>query len=179
MIFKVDKNKDFFELNPSVMSFEKLPKCSSRELKWICLTYDYTTPLRNLPMEQRKEVAAKMVGFRTEGDTGRLDKNARNTITGKLEKVNEAISEFMEIQYDQENELLSAYKEQISQAIELMKKKNKTEKEWGIADKAVKSLPLLLSAKKELEKTLGMREEDDDDSADDTNLSTLDMFHEE
>lgn len=179
MIFKVEKDKDFFELNPEVKSMEKMQLCTSRDLKWICLTFDYQTPLRNIPMDQRKEVAAKMAGFRTEKDTNRLDKNARNVINGKIERINEAVKEFMEIQYDEEQELLIGYKEQISQGIDLMKKKNKSEKEWALSDKVVKSLPTLLSAKKELEKQLGMREERDDSSAENEPLSTLDLLHEQ
>lgn len=179
MIFKVEKGKDFFEINPEVKSLEKMPECTSRDLSWICLTFDYQTPLRNIPMDQRKEVAAKMVGFRVEKDTDRLDKNARNVINGKIPRVNEAVDEFMKIQYDEEQELLIGYKEQISQAIDLMKKKNKSEKEWGLSDKAVKMLPTLLSAKKELEKQLGMREERGDSDSDNEPLSTLDLLHEE
>lgn len=179
MIFKVDKGKDFFEENPEAKAFEFLSQCSSREAKWICLTFDYFTPLRSIPMEQRKDVAAKMSGFLVERETGRLDRNARNVITGKLEKVNLAIKEFLEIQYDDDQEMLLAYKEQIAQALELMKKKNKSEREWGMCDKIVKSLPLLLSAKKELEKTLGLREEKSDAVSENEPLSTLDMFHEE
>lgn len=179
MIFKADKNKDFFEQNPEAKALEFLSACSSREAKWICLTYDYHTPLRNIPLEQRKDVAAKMAGFLIERETGRLDKNARNVITGKIEKVNLAMKEFMEIQYDEEQDMLLAYKEQISQAIELMKKKNKNEKEWSLSDKVVKSLPVLLLAKKELEKSLGLREEKSDSVSENQPLSTLDMFHED
>lgn len=178
MVFKVEKDKDFFESNPTVAAFEWFPKCSSREAKWICLVFDYKTPLRNIPMDQRKEVAAKMSGFLMEKDTGRPDKNARNVIAGKIEKVNKAIEELMEIQYDEEQEMLIAYKEQISQALELLKKKDKSEKEWGICDKLNKTLPNLLAVKRELETTLGFREEGGP-SNDNEPLSTLDLLHEE
>lgn len=178
MVFKVERDKDFFQSNPSASAFEWFPKCSSREAKWVCLVFDYSTPLRNMPMEQRKEVAAKMAGFLIEKETGRLDKNARNVITGRVEKVNKAVEELMEIQYDEEQEMLIAYKEQISQALEILKKKNKSEKEWGICDKLNKSLPGLMKAKQELENTLGFRE-DRSAGLDSEPLSTLDLLHEE
>lgn len=178
MIFKTDKDKNFFEMNPEALSLEFMPKCSSREAKWICLTYDYTTPLRNIPIEDRKEAAAKLAGFIMEHDTGRPDKNARNTISGKVEKVVEATKEFMTLQHDEEQELLKAYTEQLSQSIDMMMKKDKSEKEWGICDKINKNIPNLLAAKKELEVKLGMREEKESDY-DNEPLSALDIYHEE
>jgi hypothetical protein len=178
MIFKIESTKDVFESNPSLKAFEKMSVCSSRELKWIFLTYDYETPLRNIPIYNRKETAARMAGFLNEPNTNKLDKNARNTIFGKIEKVNQAIEEFMSIQYDEEQDLLSAYREQREQAIAVMKKKDKDVKDWDLALKLTKILPDLLSAKKELEKKLGMREETSS-SVEEESLSTLDMWHEE
>lgn len=179
MIFRVDNGKDFFEINPGALAFEWMSKCSSREAKWITLVYDYKSPLRNIPVEQRKYTAAKIAGFLSEGGTDRLDKNARNVITGKIEKVNNAIKEFIDTQYDEEQEMLAAYTEEISQALEMLKKKNKTDKEWGICDKLNKTLPNIVSAKKELEMVLGFRKESSSDSMGDETTSAIDLLHEE
>ena len=98
---------------------------------------------------------------------------------GKIERVNNAVKELMDIQYDEDQEMLLAYREQITQALEILKKKDKTEKEWAICDKLNKTLPGLVSIKKELEKTLGFRDEKSGTLMEEGTTSTIDLLYEE
>lgn len=179
MVFKIIKDKKVLETNPEISNFPKLSKCSDRELRWIFFVYDYDTPLRKMPLELRKEKAADIAGFLREKGSARLDKNARNTLSGKLPHVEEAISEFMEIQYDEDKDLILAYDTQISDAKELMKKKNKTDKEWAILVRLNKELPGIVKAKKDLDLIVGYRDEEDveAESMEDEPLSALDLIN--
>ena len=178
MIFKIEREKTVVELNPEISNFSCMGDCTDRELKWIFFVFDYETPLRKLPYDERVERAADLAGFKREKG-GRLDKNARDTINFKIPRIKPAVDEFMKIQYDQEKELVAAYTAQIDQSIALMKKENKTDKEWVIVDRHNKSLPGLIKAKKELELSLGYRstELEKEESIEDEPLSALDMFH--
>lgn len=176
MLFLLEKDKEVLESNPQFKIFEEFTLCSDRELRYIALVYDYDTPLRNLPIAERKEYAADMSGFKREAG-GRLDKNARNTIGGGLPKVEKAITRYNSLQYDQEKELLNALSVQINQVIELMKKEDKKEGDWELVKKLNPELPKMISQKKELEVIIGYREPEKKDELEDEPLSALDLFH--
>lgn len=179
MLFKIDKDKPVIDQNPEIAAFEKIPLLTDRQLRWMLLVHDYGTPLRKLPMEERMAKACDMVGYKREKDSGRHDKNARELMAGKSPRMNEALVEFMGIQYDQDKELMVGYDIQIADAIELMKKKDKSDKDWTILTKLNKELPGILRAKKELETTVGFRSQEESSSDDEEEpLSALDRFHE-
>lgn len=177
MIFKIEKGKTLLESNPEIQNFPRMANCSDRTLRWIFFVYDYETPFRKLPLEDRKEKAADVVGFKRE-PTGRFDKNARNVIQLKLEGLSDTIAEFSMLQYDQEKDLIKGYETQIDDAIQLMKKENKSDKDWANLMKINKDLPGIIKTKKELELQVGYRTEET--AQEDTGsepLSALDMFH--
>lgn len=176
MLFLLEKDKPVLESNPQFKVFEEFEACSDRELRYICLTYDYDTPLRSLPLSERKEYALDMAGFKRE-QGGRPDKNARNTINGGVPKVNSAIQRYNSLQYDQEKELLNALTIQINQVIDLMKKERKDDSEWDLIKKLRPDLPKMIAEKKELEVIIGYREPEKKDELDNEPLSELDLFH--
>lgn len=177
MLFKVEPNKPVVESNPEIANFSSLSECTDRELRWIFFVFDYETPLRKIPYEERIQKAADIAGFKRE-PSGRLDKNARETVSFKIPRIRPAVNEFMGLQYDQEQELLSAYNAQIDQAIQLMKKENKSDKEWMIVDRTNKMIQGWIKSKKDLELTLGYRsEQQQEETPEDEPLSTLDMLH--
>jgi hypothetical protein len=179
MIFKVAKDKKIIEQNPEIEAFEAMMKCSDRELRYIFFVYDYETPFRKMPLETRKLKAADLAGFLREKGSTCFDKNGRATINGKIPKVEAAIAEFMEMQYDQEKELIHAYNIQIQEAMDLMKKKDKTDKDWGVLLKVNKELPSIIKTKKDLELAVGYRveEEKTDEGMEDEPLSAIDLLH--
>lgn len=177
MIFKIEKGKTVLESNPEIQNFPNMGRCSDRNLRWLFFVYDYETPLRKLPIEERKEKAADLVGFKRE-PTGRFDKNARNVIQFKIEGLSDALAEFNSIQYDQEKDLIKGYETQIDDAIQLMKKQNKSDKDWANLIKINKELPSIIKTKKELELQVGYRtEETTTEETGDQPLSALDLFH--
>lgn len=176
MLFLLERDKPVLESNPQFKVFEDFEGCSDRELRYIALVYDYDTPLRSLPLNERKEYAADMSGFKREAG-GRLDKNARNTIGGGLPKVQKAIVKYNSLQYDQEKELLNALSVQINQVIDLMKKEDKKDTDWDLIKKLTPELPRMISQKKELEVVIGYREPEKKDELEGEPLSALDLFH--
>jgi hypothetical protein len=176
MLFLLEKDKTVLESNPQFKIFEEFGDCTDRELRYIALVYDYDTPLRSLPLKERKEYAADMSGYKREPG-GRLDKNARTALGGGLPKVQKAIAKYNSLQYDQEKELLNALSVQINQVIDLMKKEDKEDSDWDLIKKLTPELPKMISQKKELEVVIGYREPDQKDELDDEPLSALDLFH--
>ena len=177
MLFKLEKDVPVLESNPQFKLFEEFTSCTDRQLRYIALYCDYDTPLRNLPLKERREYAADMAGYRREKD-GRLDKNARQETGGGKETVVNAIKKYQSLQYDQEKELLQALSIQIDQVIELMKKIDKKEDDWDLINKLSPKLPQMISQKKELEVLVGYRDKDQSEDLEGEPLSALDMFHE-
>jgi hypothetical protein len=171
MIFKVSKN-DFFEDNPSAKAVEAFVVCSSREMKYICLVYDYESPYRKLPLNERKLKAVYESEFRMETGGKRPDKYAREMMSGKITKVQHAIKAFMALQPDKEKELAKALDSQLEEI----------QKEWRIAVQLLEKMPKILKDRKEVLDILQLREELNTDSgmADiEEPLSELEQFNTE
>jgi hypothetical protein len=182
MLFKVT-NKDFFEDNPSASSINNFIVCSSREMKYICLVYDYQSPYRNLKIEERKLKAVSESGFRMEKDGKRPDKYAREMMNGKIDKVQFAIHEFMSMQKDEDRELAEAVTAQLEEIKTFLKRPKETEGEWRIAIQMLEKMPKLLKDRKEIFDILDMRDqlgaETTTLSQTDTPTSTLEMVNAE
>lgn len=178
MIFKVT-DKDIFEDNPSLMAFEEFAKCTSRQLKYVFLTYDYDTPLKKLPIDQRKEQAALRAGYLREKKTGRFDKNARTALSGGSKNIEAARKAFMEIQYDEDQDLYDALREEINQIKEFLRKKDKTLAERKMSLTYTKDIVDLSERKKKLKEILEIRKDEDSSNEEEiiTNLSTLDKVN--
>lgn len=180
MLFKIEKDKTVFQSNPEIQNFECMAACSDKELKFIFWVYDYETPLRKLPYDKRILKAGDLAGF-SKDQAGYFIPSARNTIAMKGDKMRNALREFNLLQFDQEKELIKAYDEEINQIIELIGKKDKSEKEWSLVKDFNLSVKKIIEAKKELEEAVGMRGTDLVEGSDDFTtakpLSLLDMLH--
>ena len=185
MLFKVEFNKDVFELNPELKSIENFYHLTDRQMKYVILATDYKSPFRKLPIEGRKKEAALAAGYSLEKDGKRLDMNARDVIAGKNVKIEAAIRKYMEIQHDEDTE---TYKS-ICNLIEQVKNANNLENK-SLADlKAVVEmntgkLDKLMETKKKLEEILELREEapqvsleQDDDTLNEESLPLLAQFN--
>jgi hypothetical protein len=123
MLFKVHSDlatgdeKAFFEMNPGALAIEEFNKCTSRQMFFVCLVADrdWDSPYRTLPERTRRERAVLTAGYPMEGN--RPDKNARNLINSKVEKVERAITKYKEIQWDEERAMFDAATAQIQEAL--------------------------------------------------------------
>jgi hypothetical protein len=158
MIFKVSKN-DFFEDNPSAKAVEAFVACSSREMKYICLVYDYESPYRKLSISERKLKAVFEADFRIEKEGKRPDKYAREMMNGKVSKVQTAIKAFMALQPDKEKELAKAIDTQLDEIQRFLLRPKETEGEWKIAVSLLEKMPKILRDRKEVMDILQIRDE--------------------
>lgn len=158
MLFKVTKG-DFFEDNPEAKSNEKFVACTSREMKYVCLVYDYGSPYRNMGLQERKVKALLEGGFKMERDGKRPDKYAREVMNGKWPKVQDAIKEFMGMQLDEDKELGDSINAQIKEMRDFLKRPKENEQQWNIAIKILEKMPKILKDRKEVFDILEMREQ--------------------
>lgn len=121
MLFKVHSDlateDKFFEMNPGALAIEEFNKCTSRQMFFVCLIADrdYDSPFRTLPERTRRERAVVTAGYPMEGN--RPDKNGRNLISGKVERVEAAIAKYRELQYDEDRAMRDALDAQIQEAL--------------------------------------------------------------
>ncbi len=150
MLFKIT-DKPLYEENPSLNAVPEFREKSERMLRYVFLVYDFDSPYRKIPLEKRKEKCVILAGYKYESDGKRLDKNARDIISGNNVTVNTIINAFMGLQDNTEKAMLAALDEQLYEWIELMKKKNKSIKESDLVLKISKELPGFMRRKQELE----------------------------
>lgn len=180
MTYKVTDN-DIFEDNPELKSIEEYKTCTSRQLKYVFLAFDYKGPYRRLPAVDRKRHAAIQAGYKTEKDSTRLDMNARNVVNGNVAAVARATQYFLSTQYDEDRETLAAIKNLIADIKTLCNKKDKSVQEMEKVVKLAKDLPGLEKTKKELQEIFNMREthETEETIKEDVQLSTLDELNQQ
>lgn len=154
MLFKVSETP-LFEENPELNSVPEFVGKSERMLKYVFLVYDYDSPYRKIPFEQRKNKCIIVAGYKLESDGKRLDKNAREIVSGANATVAQITKVFMELQGNPEKDTLAAYDAQICEWKELMQKKNKTDKEREYVLKVMSKLPEFMNKRKELLSIIG------------------------
>lgn len=160
MLFKVQKGKDVFTLNPELKAITEFEPLTSRQMEYVILAYDYTTPFRKLAWDKRKEMAAIEAGYKLEKDGKRLDMNGRNATAGKNVAIDKARKKYQEIQKDEDYETLLGLNKLISDIRKLHTASDKSLQELEKAVKMAIDLPKIIKAKKEIEEILDMREEE-------------------
>lgn len=160
MLFKVQKGKDVFELNPQLKAIEEFSTLTSRQMEYVILAYDYKTPFRKLEWSERKKQAAIEAGYKLEKGGKRLDINGRNTVEGKVAAIEKARKKYETLQKDEDYESLLGLSKLIADIRELNNKPQKTVQELEKAVKFSLQLPSLMKAKKELEEILDRREDE-------------------
>lgn len=181
MTYKVSDN-DIFADNPELKAIPEFANCTSQQLKYVFLAFDYGSPFKKLPASQRKEKAAYRAGYKYEKGGKRLDMNARNLVQGKVRSVEAATAKFMEMQFDEDRESHIALKTLINDIRKLCSKSDKTLVEIEKAAKLAEKLPVLEKAKKELEALFNLRTDNDneeDEPLENEILSALDEINEE
>ena len=160
MLFKVQKGKDVFELNPQLKAIGEFSELTSRQMEYVILAFDYKTPFRKLEWQERKKQAALEAGYKLEKGGKRLDINGRNTTDGKVAGIEKARKRYEALQNDDDYESLLGLSKLIGDIRELNNKAQKTVQELEKAVKFSLQLPALMKAKKELEDLLDRREDE-------------------
>lgn len=185
MLFKVEKGKSVFELNPELKAVDAFADLTDRQMVYVILVADYKTPFRKISLDDKKYHSALAAGFKLEKDGKRLDMNARNLISGKVPSVEAAIQYYREtLQKDEDYETLLSVGTLIAQIRELNAKPEKTIQELEKAvTLTVGKLDKLIETKKKIEEIIGMREDavsenqagapEDPDTVDESTLPTL------
>lgn len=184
MFYKVTQG-EIREDNPSIDAVEEFSKCTSVELKYIMLLYDYETPFRELDWESRKNRAALAAGYNKSKSTGGFVKKAQEVLDGKVEHVQAAAIIFQALQKDIDKEALEAYNAQLEQFIAKAKEPKENNRDWDLALKINSALPKMLRERSEISDLLNIRgteiEEEllDDEQEEVHSLSSLDIYNQE
>lgn len=171
MLFKLVHGVDPFELNPGALALEAYKTLTASQFIFTCLVADsdHDNPLRLLPERQRREKAAKVAGYGYEAGGKRFDRNARDIINGKIERVEKAIVEYHANQYDADKANLEAVLRQIEEArllakedrVALAKRLGDPELAYKLAERAIKltnALPGLIETRDTLIKLIKEKE---------------------
>jgi hypothetical protein len=178
MLFRVDFTKTMFEVNPEMEMIEQFKEVPDRSLKYMCLMYDYESPYRKLPLSQRKDKVASMVGFKREKGRRLFDKNARDIMNGKNPKLEEAIKEFKTMIYDTDRETLQSLDVLIENIRTELKTPGKSSGDMKNKSALAKELPALASTKKQLAQILEIQGSGDvDEEEEESKMSTLEMLN--
>lgn len=177
MLYKVS-TKDVREDNNNIDATPAFTVLTSKQLKYIFLTYDFDTPLRQLSLVDRKEQAAQNAGYARE-DATRMGKAARSIMAGKDKKVEVGIIAFKRQLVDLDREALVAYDSNLRDYIDKMKQPKLSKEDWDLNLKIVANYEKLLIARKKIVEQLNLRADDFImEEVTDQELSTLDMVNE-
>jgi hypothetical protein len=161
MLFKVHATKDTFTLNEELKAIPEFERLTERQMTFVILSTDYTSPFRKLTQEDRKTQAAKIAGYKMEPDGKRLDTNGRNLINGKVGAVEAAIKVYRDLQKDEDYETLLSLNKLISQIREFNNKPDKTALELEKAvNMNVQKLDKLLETKRKIEELIDVRDDE-------------------
>lgn len=183
MLFKVESGKNIFDLNPELKAIKEFSGLTERQMTYVALATDYSSPFRKLSIEEGKFQAAVEAGYKLETGTTRLDTNGRSLVSGKVPAVQAAIKRYQTLQKDEDYEAWLSLKLLINQITGLNNQKEKTIQELEKAIKFTKELPSIMETKKKLEEILNLRGEDlhplapDSDEVKQDELSTLDRVN--
>lgn len=179
MLFRVEPKKSVRTLNPELESIEAFYKIPERNLEYIFLVYDYESPYRKLPLEQRKEKVAFMVGFKKEKGRNVLDKNARNIMNGKNAPTQKALEAFRELIYDSDRDTYQSIEDLISNIRRELRTPSKGSQDMKHKAALAKDLPALSQTKKQLAQILEIKDDVEEESEDENEkMSTLEMMNE-
>ena len=179
MLFRVDFDKPILETNPDMGIIPEFKDVPDRNLKYMCLVYDYESPYKNLPMKERKEKVAFRVGFKMEKGRKVLDKNARDIMNGNNPRLEKAIKAFKELIYDSDRETYESIDQLISNIRDFIKIPSKSAQEMDKKANMAQKLPSLSQTKKQLAQILEIQDKVVDEEEEVVEeISTLEMVNE-
>jgi len=182
VLFKVVAKVPVRESNPGIEAIEEFNDISDRNLRYIFLVYDYDSPFKQLPIDERKKKVALHVGFKTEKGRTMLDKNARDIMNDKVEYIQKETKKFKELLFDQDRETFISISELIVNISNFIRVPSKDAGELEKKAKMAQQLTSLTQTRQQLAQILGIRSETidgQDEKKEEIRLSTLERFNEE
>lgn len=177
MLFSIT-NKPLYKDNPEILGISEFDSVDDRLLKWIFFVYDYESPYRKIPFEQRKELIADKYLF-SESKGTKFDKLCKEALKGQYPPVQKAIAAFKEMQYDDDRETLESVKLAIRDLREMLGKPASNFKEAKDKADLGSKIRQLAEEKKMLEQLFELRGSDDDGDDVARQESELDTYMEE
>jgi hypothetical protein len=179
MHYKVVASRDVFLTEPSLSSIPQFHACSSKELKFIFLAYDYDGPFRKLERPIRLREAAIAAGYTFIEDKQVFDQEGKDAINFKNVRLQNARDYFMNtIQAnDLDLAMLEAYNEQIREYNVILSQKNKKSNDTKLAMQIQKELPAIVELRNKLAQICGHKSDFVDEIKSDKKMSTLDKIN--
>ena len=178
MLFRILKNKDFFDSNPQAELEDDFSCLTSDEMKFIALVYDYDSPYKNLGKQERKEKVLDILGYERTVK-GNWPKAVKDMIEGLKPKYPKAASRYLSLMKDVDKDTLVAYEEQLAECNQFMKTKNKKPSEMKIAMQMQKEMETLRSNIKNLKEELEVRDQTNEYGlADEAGMVSLSLIEE-
>ena len=179
MHYKVIANKDIFSTEPSLRGIPQFNACTSQELKFIFLSYDYEGPFKKLERSKRLKEAAIAAKYDWLEGQDIFDKAGIDAITFKKVRMQKARTYFMEnIQAnDLDLEMLESYNEQIREYNVFLSKKDKKASDTKLAIIIQEKLPNIVKLRNELAEICGHKADYHKELGEDTKMSTIDKVN--
>ena len=182
-MWKVEKDKSLRESNPGIDAIPAFQDCSDKQLMYIYLVYDWTSPIYKAKLDVKKKEAVRISDLGMESDGTRPNRRSRDIMNLKNKKINEAIAKFNILQRmtDPDRALLEALQTQINDIMDTVSipSENNLVEAKKKAD-LTKLLPTLIKQRKEIADTMEIRDvsvaEEEEILRE---LSTLDEYNEE
>ena len=179
MHYRVNSKQDIFTTEPGLKGIPQFNACSSQELKYMFLAYDYEGPFRKLERSKRYKEAAIAVGYKWLDGQGVFDTDGKKTIELKSVRLKKALDYFMNyIQIDdQDLETLDSYNEQLRQYNKFLAKSDKKASETSLAMKIQDKLPDLIAKRNKIAELVGHKVNFKKEYDENKKMSTLDKMH--
>lgn len=179
MHYRVVASKDVFATEPSLKAIPEFNACTSQELKFIFLAYDYEGPFKKLERSKRLKEAAIAAKYEFQEGQGIFKKDGIDAITFRKVRMQKARAYFMEkIQAnDLDLEMLESYNEQIREYNVFLAKKDKKPAETKLAITIQEKLPNIVKLRNELAEICGHKADYHKELGEDTKMSTIDKVN--
>jgi hypothetical protein len=165
VLYKVNKHP-LRDVNDNIDAVPHFRDCTDILLRYVFLMWDYNSPYRKIPVENRKKHVMMVMGI--------PEKEYGSFVSDNYEQIHVATKEFNRQQFDIEFEALVACRAQIASWNELLKKEEKSDKEEALAFKVFDKLPDYMKRLKTLEEIVGEREVmADDEQSEETTLEMV------
>jgi len=177
MVFKVTKKGDFFDDNPQAELVEEFEKVSSKDMKYICLVYDYDSMLCNMPVYERKLRALDLLKYEKTKE-GNWPKIVEDLMNGGKQKYIDAIMKYRELMSDDDKETLAAYKAQLKECQNFLHRSNKKPSEMTQAVRMRPEMEKLRETIQKLRNDIRIKEGKDAFTVGDAEEETLSLVEE-
>jgi hypothetical protein len=159
-LFRVEHNKNIFDLNPEAKSISEFAYLTDKMFKCLVFFADYKSPFRQKPKDERFTMAALQAGYKVDSHhQTQLEKRARLIFGEQNEYWNAAYRKYMDLQHDEDREMLQLVDTHLDNLRQLIGSPSTDEAELEKRTKMVIQLPAIMKTKRDLAKIAGKEEE--------------------